>query len=311
MERLCVFFGLCIVGLVWSSCALKAQTESKLSPEIDPSFNGLLPIEWMHVPKAGTSFINTLVNIPGMCPGLPKNVCTDSWEIFKYHPETNCDLSALNAHRITSSGLEALDGYNAGKGRFVTFLRQPEQRILSQLLFATGNGEMPPTFNFDTPMGNHHENLLLYASGFVTKMLVRGGVQDHWLDPSSGQVGINAVIPWQTTGFPTPAEVEEAKIRLRTGFSFIGLTEQWELSICLFNTMFNQECHACQFRNTRPTPGHEKTKAYDMADLRGYQDPYDHDLWDIGVAHFAANLKKYNVSESSCQPCYREAGLIT
>jgi len=111
---------------------------------------------------------------------------------------------------------------------------------------------------------------------------------------------------------PTRAEVEEAKVRLQTGFSFIGLTEEWNLSICLFNTMFNQKCQSLQFFNSRPTSESpsRSMSVYDVAELNGWTDPYDNELWDIAVKMFEEALKKYNVSESSCEPCWSDAGVL-
>merc|ERR1740129_445460 len=60
-------FGSCIVGFSCSSCALKVHQWL----DVDPSVQAVSPIEWVHVEKAGTSFLNTLMHIPGSCPGLP------------------------------------------------------------------------------------------------------------------------------------------------------------------------------------------------------------------------------------------------
>merc|ERR1719265_324845 len=100
-----------------------------------------------------------------------------------------------------------------------------------------------------------------------------------------------------------------AKDRLQTGFSFVGLTEQWDISICLFSKMFNQACNSLQFENSRPTSGDNST-SYDTTILNGWTDPYDNELYNTATEIFEANLKKYDVSETSCEPCWREAGLL-
>ena len=43
----------------------------------------------------------------------------------------------------------------------------------------------------------------------------------------------------------------EAERRLRTGLAFIGLTEYWDLSICLFHAMFGGAPRPGSFANTR------------------------------------------------------------
>merc|ERR1712203_49533 len=106
-------------------------------------------------------------------------------------------------------------------------------------------------------------------SGDVTKMLTRAGLSlvDH--------------TP------PTDAEVQEAKIRVKTGFSFIGITEHWHLSLCLFNRMFNQKCRAIQFANTHPTSGTTSSK-YNISELRGWTDRFNGEVFDVAMKVFEA-----------------------
>merc|ERR1719254_213341 len=108
---------------------------------------------------------------------------------------------------------------------------------------------------------------------------------------------------------PTQVEEDEAMKRLQTGFSFVGLTEQWDLSICLFNKMFNQECQSIQFDNTRPTSTKNSTD-YDTVVLNNWRDLSDGKLYDAATKMFEENLEKYGASEISCEPCWRQAGIL-
>mmetsp|Transcript_26841 Transcript_26841/g.56896 ORF Transcript_26841/g.56896 Transcript_26841/m.56896 type:complete len:304 (+) Transcript_26841:83-994(+) len=298
------FFGLCIVGLLCSGGALKVRDDWRgegQAAQIDPSFEGLLPIEWVHVPKTGTSFLNTLYHIPGVCPGLPSGALLSEQSgmggtLFKatYDLESMCNSSNIDLHRDTHYGIEGethkpsmyqahlgVDireggpGWSVGKGRFMMMMRQPERRFLSARHFAE-----------ETGYGQEHA-----GTGCVTKMLTR----------STYGCGGSPV---------TRAEIDEAKIRVQTGFSFIGMTDEWNLSLCLFNTMFNQKCQDFQFSNMRPTSNSSESETESDAKLlKDFRDP-DSELFPIGVAIFESNLKKYNVSEASCRACWREAGVL-
>ena len=53
---------------------------------------------------------------------------------------------------------------------------------------------------------------------------------------------------------PPAPDMKLAHRRLREGFAFVGLTEQWPLSICLFAAMFRIACVPSLFDDSRPTP---------------------------------------------------------
>mmetsp|Transcript_64945 Transcript_64945/g.132106 ORF Transcript_64945/g.132106 Transcript_64945/m.132106 type:complete len:327 (+) Transcript_64945:90-1070(+) len=271
------------------SNSIFTDTQDHRSPQVDPSFDGLLPIEWVHVPKSGTSFLNTLLRIKGHCQNLPESGLT--FEMQKtldkeFPPEWNCDASFLDTDRLWHTAIDIVPGFNEGKGRFMIMMRQPEQRILSEF-----NHFCQIKQNADC-VNQSVEEFVLKRSGAVTKMLT--GHFSHTVTKVSAP--------------PTRAQQTEATIRLQTGFSFVGITDQWDLSICLFSFMFKQTCHSSQFLNTRPTKGDTSTD-YDTSVLNGWRDPYDSELFDIAMVTFEANCKKYNISESSCEPCWREAGL--
>ena len=43
-----------------------------------------------------------------------------------------------------------------------------------------------------------------------------------------------------------------ARTRVRQ-MAFVGMTEAWDLSVCLFHAMFGGECLAVEFNNSRPS----------------------------------------------------------
>merc|ERR1740130_1700859 len=73
--------------------------------------------------------------------------------------------------------------------------------------------------------------------------------------------------------------VELALWRLSDGFAFVGLTEEWALSVCLFHAMFGGDCHEREFLNVRPGVKHADHENYDASVLEGWVDPYDGALY--------------------------------
>jgi len=291
------------MGLVCCGHSVHIRADSLPSrreqpPDVDPSLQAVMPIEFVHVPKCGTSFLNTLIHLPGACAGLPENVQVSEEMMGKlamenffnlYRPDLNCNSSMLDYKQQHHLGVEAFlpGGFDEGKGRFMIFVRQPEQRFLSHFHFK-----------------RQKQNILGKDSSKAATSSLEA-FEDTW----SGVVTKMLTTNKRQGPPPTRAQVDEAKIRLQTGFSFIGITDEWDLSICLFNKMFNQVCRSIQFANTRPS--HTKSSSsWDTAELNGWRDPYDNEVFDVALQLFQANLRKYNVSESSCEPCWRDAGIL-
>ncbi|CAK9057052.1 Uncharacterized protein SCF082_LOCUS30681, partial [Durusdinium trenchii] len=100
-----------------------------------------LPMVWVHIPKCGTSFANTLVAMPHFCPSLPSNFDIEEYAVngcyYKLMDPTICEsvcdpeffycFPPGQYHLQVGNETE----YAARKGRLVGMFRQPEQRLLS------------------------------------------------------------------------------------------------------------------------------------------------------------------------------------
>ena len=67
-------------------------------------------------------------------------------------------------------------------------------------------------------------------------------------------------------------DVKSAIERIDTGFSFVGITEAWALSVCLFHSIFGGSCLPIEFINNRP--GH-----YSRLHEAQRNGTHDHDFW--------------------------------
>jgi len=259
-----------------------------------------VPLAWLHVPKAGSSLANTLLHTPTLCPGVGID------EVM--NRTTSCqDCNDFNDGMLgnfrKAHGLNDLDATCPGllkwgwhqaigdpgkfkkyyKGKGVAMIRQPEQRLISSY-----KHDM-----HDMPDGFRASSISQYADvvqGCQVRMLT------HHSDASSYCGDMSEL---------TSDDVKLAENRLEK-FAFVGLTEEWDLSICLFRAMFGGSCYGSDFGNTR-LPRGVKTEGHDTSILNGFVDRFDGQLYQKAQDIFAAEMQRYGVNETSCQPCWDHA----
>lgn len=254
--------------------------------------NLVLPIAWVHVPKCGSSFANFLIDLPGLCPGIPRSLIVmppTSAFTEQYDLDKNCPGAFVQStwqHRALGGNHKLYEGHG-----FIT-LRQPEQRIIS----AYRHGQQGWQWH-EYPAAN----LLQYAQvmqGCVVRMLTRDRRACY--------------VPQLRLG---SYDVAVAQHRLRVAFSFVGLVEQWDLSICLGHKMFGGICRDTDFLNTRPgrqvmdpDTKYYSQAAYNTSELHGFRDAYDGAVYKEAKRIFAQSLLRYDVSLSTCADCFLQAG---
>jgi len=275
------------------------EMDQTLQPGMIPSptmlLENALPLAWLHVPKAGSSLGNTIIHTSGLSLNLPMNCvinsttfCPDCDDFnggmlgnFKsvYHPENAPTLFKWGNHQGVGTGFD--EHY---KGHGVMMIRQPEQRLISSWNhdlhdFVWGSDYPVPT------------TVLEYAQtvqGCTVRMLTRDGG-----DEVCGAMPV-----------PTLNEMNEAKRRMDS-FIFVGITDQWDLSVCLWRAMFGGPCSGSDFANSRV--GVSNSSEYSTASLEGWTDEYDGPLYNHALELFDATLNQYHISESSCQFCFQQA----
>lgn len=143
------------------------------------------------------------------------------------------------------------------------------------------------------------------VSGCAVKMLTRAGK--------------NCLFSHDTTtpvcGSLDPATADEALVaihRLRTGYVFVGLTDEWDMSICLLHKMLGGKCTAAEFVNSRSEFVNSRPDSgalYDTSDLNGFTDLYDSLLYEEATRIFNENKERYGVTNSTCYACFQEASV--
>lgn len=286
------------------------------------------PVAWLHVPKTGTSFVNAIMSL-ACDPGWNRTLGRELEHLFWSRVPMTRGCSAgftssravarkAAAFRATVHGLPVPQRWylsppgHTGFGPWVEshaplavmMLRQPEQRLLSGF-FAGKHGWQERTRRGVTPLSYAHK-----LQGCQVRYLTRGGDQcDSRQQP------------------PSEKEVERAILAIKR-FQFVGISEEWDLSICLWHRMFGaasaaaggggtrpwwSACRPQHFRNTRPTglplavnqqaTVHAATER-DVSALNGFRDEADRRLYAIGRRLFRRRLAEFNVSHASCAPCF-------
>jgi len=257
------------------------------------------PMFWLHIPKCGTSFYNTVLHMPGACPGLGANVSIDDEQFgkcfetgFRKQCFTLCNQALVHCDfppQITHVFLGD-EKYQQFKGHFVALFRQPEQRLLSSWY------DDVDVFRAVNPIVACSENRT------VERYLTMEEFTDKWGNMETRQLVGKLNV--------TEADVPVAKQRLREGFAFVGLQEAWPLSICLFHAKFGGPCRGVEFLDTRPNDHSSlESSNYDVSVLNGWIDKVDRPVYAEAVRIFHEDLVKYDVSPETCQACYEEAGL--
>jgi len=138
------------------------------------------------------------------------------------------------------------------------------------------------------------------------KMLTRGGAS--FFAKGTHTVGPHWGGPCGSIPAPTSEEIELAKRRLEQ-FVFVGITDQWQMSMCLFHAITRSKCLNADFVDSRTKDGLDHPDYNAKAMLQNFTDPYDGALYSHALDLFNGRLREYNLSPEACKPCFDEAGV--
>mmetsp|Transcript_79650 Transcript_79650/g.140588 ORF Transcript_79650/g.140588 Transcript_79650/m.140588 type:complete len:386 (-) Transcript_79650:152-1309(-) len=271
-------------------------------------------LAWFHVMKAGSTFGATLAHFAnGSLPSeahMPScGALDDSYEdacpggaqgeeeffVYKYPKEQwfpkvfwSPDDNDPGNHR----SIHPLD-WKRWQGSFVGMFRQPEERMVSAFNhFAEGKGDLL--------------SFRKYTLGTVTKMLA--GTAEigiavvrcsfEWLEKYSNTENCTTEDCLECIRDPG-TDLDQALTRL-DGFGFIGLTEHYNLSVCLFHVMFGGECLPIEFANMR-SADYVEDPAVLLEKLQGLEDPYDNAIYSKASTVFWDRIARYGINQEKCE----------
>ena len=282
---------------------------------------------WLHVPKAGTTFGNTLVQLAANASGCGNlSDISQEWQRPEWFRTNSAGLGMTRHYfwekRKSFDGHDEISpaAWDRYKGHFVGFFRNPAHRAHSAY------------HHFPTPL--HSPDCTRIVSEREYAERVRGTMVKMVAGQASG-LDCHVASHQLIKGMPYKnlcdqryePDVPLALSRLRHGFSFVGLTEAWALSICLFHAVFGGPCMPVEFSNSRPghyarktasspgSPGGSGATAGTTGLPRGvtpvddgtgrdafagYVDEYDWEFYRAVEQRFYRDLERYNVSEALC-----------
>jgi len=258
--------------------------DEHVSLNLDPS-----KVAWLHIAKTGTSWINTLAtwgcpqmpndsSLPDSTPGEGRDEL--GWlNGLIDHGQCKPDLN-ISGFLRRHAPLGVLDRHELQDhaGNWVTMLRQPEQRIISG--FHHGKHDYP---------GND-VNMTVYApavAGCQVRMML------------GKPCGPGNSHRYEGYSLVREEDVDHAIRVVEEEFAFVGITEEWALSVCLFHKMFGGSCHQREFLNVRPGESHSSDE-YETDILEGFIDEADGKLYAKALQIFSSNLHSFGVSRESC-----------
>jgi len=242
-------------------------------------------VAWIHAPKTGTSFANTLYHNKHLCPDFPADrflrrndrvedflQCSEKlpWSCVQSFCHGGVHQLFYGSHRGVGNLVDVV------KDHLVGFFRQPEDRLVSAWYHGRHSWSGPPP-----------QNITEFASR-IQGCQVRTLTMEGWRR-------------WEVCGSrhkPSVGQVQQA-VRLVSNMRFVGLTEQWDFSICLFHKVMNGTCSDHDFVNMRP--GSKRSdKDSTKASLGGSTDPYDTPLYEAAQRRFWDLMAENGLNREEC-----------
>ena len=289
-------------------------------------------LAWVHIPKAGVSFGTTLVHYansslrhtviasgPRGCePCLqkffelfPEHVWFRDGTLWQPWRSVFDHATAATSLRPTHRGYGGfgdhwpitVTGLMQAGGHLVGLFREPFSRAKSAYLFFC---KQLLSERCVLSFEEYSRRLV----GSVTKML---SGQAHGLECNSlkdstkhgepGSSNRTREIAYMRCRHDVRPDLPTALRRI-DAFAFVGLTDDYDRSICLFHAMFPSPCLAVEFKNVHPSKYRETDMRGTSANLSlsAYaHDPYDSELWLAACERYKADLHRYEVTAEKCE----------
>ena len=236
---------------------------------------------WLHIPKCGSTFANTVVH--ALCDGVPPNASEQKYlgKTPNFIKGRSCPRLAVpvrdgwGRHDDLSASLLAKVG---GAGRVVALLREPRARAEAAWNHVNVHGVPSPK---GPPAGDARQFAEATAGCAARTLAGRGTC----LTPGRGD-----------------DKARDAAIARLRELAFVGVVERWAESICLFHLQFGAPCLAVEFEHLRSQP-HNRTVPRAARNV-------DDDVYAEARRLFAAALDRHGATPERCAALC-PAGFVT
>jgi len=227
-------------------------------------------IVWLHIPKCGTSFLNTLYHYA--CPGIPTKASVGT-EINPEHQEEDLTMKypmdeswdEICTIRFEMTSIFVVRGHDPIRDdtkleNVFAMFREPFDRLVSG-------------FNYN----RHMDGKLRHYRQLIGKA-VRGRSRDVQFEMYYKFGDLLGCQTKMVVGYRcasdtvlTKTHMKKAKKRIER-MGFVGITDDWNRSICLFHRQFGGKIFDVEYRNERE--GH-----YKKNEFRRVNDTFDDELY--------------------------------
>jgi len=200
-------------------------------------------IRWLHVPKTGTSFGNTVWHYG--CPDLPSNVSLANYS-SNYERRLNADYPLSDCPLLMdhSPGTHKPVGVEEWKDNtFVTMFRKPSSRVCSAYNYGKQcvmdcNPENDKSC-FQVRKLDNAWYWLLHRGETCAYMYASSDLLEYGSQADTKGCATKMLIgqPCNAPENLTHEQVHLALSRIQK-LAFVGLQEEWSLSVCLFHRIF-------------------------------------------------------------------------
>jgi len=268
----------------------------------------LTNIQWLHFPKAGTSFVSTLWNYAcgerGL-KGFPLDLtispvatptCSACYDIAlkaRYPVSKYCQPDAFGKKFQTQHAPVSLVNLSLFKWQVVAMFRRPSQRLISAYYggrHTAGFSKMEYQTMLKKLPRDNKGGPAAYArypgiAGCTARMLTGA----RCAESAAARPG---------AAFDSGrARLSEA-LEMVKKLAFVGLMERWDESICLFHRMFGGPVNTIQLLDFHAGSRHRAE--YNESLLEGFRDEVDEQIYQAAVVRYEELAQKYLGDRSVC-----------